>query len=219
MNNEKILLKLKEIESEITYNYNLEMLIEAIKNDILTEEAKRTGRNDKKKSAERILKSAKKSSSKEYLQYACIKDDVQYIMDGYRLATFNEKYYIPLPEAPAKAVEMYPFHILSCLDSEMDDAVLTLPSVAELKGYIKINQYQKKEYKNIFFDFGEGLPVVNAEYLLDMIILYPDAKVTTKKVTRNCINYNIIHFNDTQGNKGALMPVKPPQSWCYVEKE
>lgn len=78
-----------------------------------------------------------------------------------------------------------------------------LPSVAELKQIIaagKANRDKRPRY-----DFGEGLPAVNAQFLLDMLALLPGAVVTVAD-TRTEIAP--LYFRTDDGSDGILMPVK-----------
>lgn len=77
---------------------------------------------------------------------------------------------------------------------------LSPPTVDELKTIISIANETKKP---ALYDFGEGLPCVNARFLLDMLRIFPDAKIyRTKKNQKN----GAIFF-DSQFGDGLLMPV------------
>ena len=78
---------------------------------------------------------------------------------------------------------------------------LALPTVDELKTIIRTANETKKP---ALYDFGEGLPCVNARYLLDMLRIFPDAKIyRTEKEPKN----RAIFFDSPFGD-GLLMPIR-----------
>lgn len=80
-------------------------------------------------------------------------------------------------------------------------ASLPLPSVDDLKAIIK--EAKEKKEKKAIFDFGAGLPMVDARFLLDMLRIFPDAKAYT--TARNA-KTGAIFFDSFTGD-GLLMPI------------
>lgn len=78
---------------------------------------------------------------------------------------------------------------------------LAPPTVDELKAIIKAANDAKQ--KIAVYDFGEDLPHVNARYLLDMLRIFPDAKIYR---TANNPKNKAIFFDSPLGD-GLLMPL------------
>lgn len=77
---------------------------------------------------------------------------------------------------------------------------IILPNLKELQSIIK--EARQNRVKPVY-DFGEGLPRVNAKYLLDMLRIFPDA--VAYRAARNCKN-KAIYF-ESQNGDGLLLPI------------
>lgn len=82
-----------------------------------------------------------------------------------------------------------------------EGAELELPTIAELKACISEQKAKGEKYP--LYDFGEGLPCVNAEYLKDILILIPKARATASTQTLKPIYF----AGDGYNNYGILCPV------------
>lgn len=190
-------------------NGNAAEIIEALKAEaaaeIRREEAKRSGNGSRQKAAERVIKNAVKlNPEREALHGAWIEKDKQCICDGVRLFRFSEP--LPLPEMPEKEK---PIDAARIVDPAADNAGATLeaPAAADLRVYIKTEKAQKKASRDrsaALYDFGEGLPAVNAQYLLDVLEMFPDAVLTAS--ARRPL-FNAIYIRSEHGD-GVILPVK-----------
>ena len=185
-------------------------LVLDLQNDLRTEEAKKSGRNKALAAAKRILKNSVKYSPKEVTHYTQEYDDgTQCVMDGYHAVKFAAKNKLPLepmPESVRKYNDLYPIDRSIPRNNNYE---VELPSISDLKSYIKIKKAEKRGIKSsndrtaVMYDFGEGLPLVKAEYLLDIMECLPEARAY---LNGNCKDKGAIYFTDGE-NEGVLMPV------------
>lgn len=115
--------------------------------------------------------------------------------DGIRAVRFT---YYERPEEipPAAGLNLEPFfNVARGWD-------LAAPTVGELKAIIK--QANKTKQKTAVYDFGDGLPMVDARFLLDMLRIFPDAKIYR---TANNPKNKAIFFDSAFGD-GLLMPLR-----------
>jgi hypothetical protein len=86
---------------------------------------------------------------------------------------------------------------------------LTLPDVKELRTYISSEKKHLKKCigdKVVKFDFGDGLPMVNAQFLLDIMTILPHAHAEYD------LNYPFsIRFNSENG-KAILLSIRKSKS-------
>lgn len=146
----------------------------------------------------RILKNVKNS---EFLKYANTIDGVQYVCDGYRIAAFKKP--LPLEERPDNVSLTFNFE--DNLKRKGYDAVtLNIPDKKTLKAYIK--EEKQKAQGTIYgfvpkYNFGKNLPMVNADYLLDMINIFPDGIFYADDPLS-------IFVEDPEGNRGKLLGLR-----------
>jgi hypothetical protein len=180
----------------------LGQLIHDLKEDIYADEAKKTGKSAALRVARKMLKNGGKV--REALGYAPIIDGKQYICDSFSIVELNNP--LPLPELPTHLEYIDAKRILQKPNGAID---IELPDAAKLRAYIKINKadFTKQDAKgNIFYDFGDPLPVVDALFLLNMLELLPDA--TAAVTPREKSNLNGIYFEGESG-RGMLLPIRP----------
>ena len=75
-----------------------------------------------------------------------------------------------------------------------------LPALDDLAALIAADRLSKGNPRQYHYAFGEGLPVVNAKYLRDMMRLYPDAQCFTSGTSKPLL------FLSAHGD-GLLMPL------------
>lgn len=180
----------------------LGQLIHDLKEDIYADEAKKTGNSAALRIARKMLKNGGKV--REVLGYAPVIDGKQYICDSFSIVELNNP--LPLPELPTHLEYIDAKRILQKPNGAID---IELPDAAKLRAYIKINKadFTKQDAKgNIFYDFGNPLPVVDASFLLNMLELLPDAKAAV--TPREKSNLNGIYFEGESG-RGMLLPIRP----------
>lgn len=176
----------------------LSQLIYELKEDINRDEAKKTGKGAALKTAKDILKNGNKK--RDILGYAQIIDGKQYLCDGYIAVELNEP--LPLPEIPEG---MNALDIKKLINYPAYSEIAELPDKIKLKSYIKVEKAKNKangQTNNICYDFGENKPLVNAEYLLQIMELMPNATIYIE----NC--YKPIYF-ESEAGRAVLGPIRP----------
>lgn len=172
--------------------------------EIRREEAKRSGTTSRLKAAERIIKSAKSEQpSRPCMHGAWIDNSKQYTSDGFRIVRFNEP--LPLESIPEGAE---PLNMSRVIAPGMNTgAKLDLPELGALRAYIKTEKARIKAEKLRgvpLWDFGDGLPAVDAQYLADMLEALPGCTATAAK---DHPELRIIYFESENGD-GGLCPVE-----------
>lgn len=165
--------------------------------------AKKTGNAQRLRAMERIVKAATKDK-RPALHGAWNADGLQYVCDSFRLVGLRDP--LNLPTIPEDVEPIDAARILKPA-TENDGARLALPDPAELRAYIK--NAKAKSGRNApppFYDFGDGLPRVNAQYLLDLLEIFPGAAAICSK--QSPMN-RAIYFDSTDGC-GLLLPVRKP---------
>jgi len=201
-----------ELSFDTTETAIANMIIQ-LKQDITTDEAKKSGKSNQLKAIKTILKSASKQGN-EALHYAKTIDGFQYVCDGYILAKI--KPIDTLPECPDTL--QYP-NVLKFFDewaTHTHDEQLIIPDNSRLKAYVivpdnsrlkayikdqKLKHKSERKYKT-FYNFGKDQPLVDAE-LLSLAIDIMDGNF-------NCYCKNersALYFSDENNNEVILMPV------------
>lgn len=179
-----------------------------LKNDIRNENAKSAGKSNLQKAANEIIKSAKNTPNTS-AHGVIVCGNNTYVCDGYQGIKFKTE--VDLPEAPkGNAPNMdgifNPLYTANNIN-------LTLPTVADLKTFIKLKTAElkavadKKADKTVFYDFGDGLPMVNAKYLLNAI----DA--TGAKTAKIASAMSIILFEGDDAD-AILCPIRKKSGKC-----
>lgn len=179
----------------------LASLVKQLREDIAKDEAKKSGRSQQLSAAKRILKTAVQAN-KEALTYAPIQNNKQCVCDGYRAVRLVNPL-AGLPELPEN-IEYVDLDSIIKRNSDMTE--IELPDITKLSAYIKTYRAEHgKKASRPMFDFGEEYQVVGAEYLLDMLLLIPNAKAYAKHKGY----YSPIYFENEIGDDGVLMPINP----------
>lgn len=186
----------------------LAALIHDLRDDIAAESCKAAGRSGALNAAKRIIKSAK-SKSKTYTHGSWMEGDKQCYCDGYRGVRLKEA--LPTDPVPETEITMTLANVVNPA-RENAGAVLNLPTISELKAHIKIEKAMNKGkagkvgkgLNGATWDFGEGLPMVDATFLLDMLELLPGCKAVGSKVRPEL---GPIYFESDAGD-GVLLPVR-----------
>lgn len=122
----------------------------------------------------------------KYQSEAALKGKVQCVCDGFR--AFRMYNPVPMENRPEGIAEPLNLNTVFPGRHALDGYTeIPLPDVNELKSHISIqrakigkppkNKYLTDVKKTIFWDFGDDLPVVNAQYLLDLMTVLPNANV------------------------------------------
>lgn len=168
---------------------------------------KAAGRGSARKAMLRILK----RSPRESARCAWIQDGKQYVCDG-SVAVELDKPILGLP-AP-KFERLAPFDVSRAVDlaRQRSGAVLPVPSLSVLKSHIKTHRAELKaagkKSNCVPLDFGEEFPLMNAEMLVDILEIIPDAKFT---VSNRDAQLSAVYFEGASG-RGCVMPLRRKSS-------
>ncbi len=164
-----------------------------------------------------LLKKVDKDTRPELTYARLYPDNVQMVNDQYRM--FRLASTLPtLPVLPKelwysdeaqKTFDKVDHMLTTCINREQI-AIENLPDVTTLRNHIKkvksTPEFKAKEKKDqvVTWDFGYNLPAVNAQYLVDTLLIYPDA-VMYVLPNRNAI-YQPIYIDSAYGD-GVLLPI------------
>ena len=143
----------------------------------------------------RIIKSAERTLQTRLHGAWIGEDGMQYVCDGYRAVRRN-KPVEGLPEAVGMDVREA---FWDGGDATLNVKMLDLPTIGELRMCIA----EQKGMSRKFYDFGDGLPRVNAEYLRDAIEALPNSVAMFNADSPN----NAILFRSDDGD-ALLLPVR-----------
>lgn len=213
MKAEKIINIIKRIQKdpELT-KIALEELLADAEAELARECARAGGYTARLKAAQRILKRCKKNfPSRGAFHDAIMYEGKQIFTDFYLAAVLFE----PLPVKVSAAAENETNSITRCIESARGNmgAPLDLPSIEDLKAYIKVRKEELKGIKNaagIMWDFGENRPAVNAELLLDLMEIFPDATCATPSARTPFTG--TLYFSSEYG-EGVLCPIRKVRKW------
>lgn len=192
MTNETMLAFVNELKSkgEIDWVKMLKVK-QTLEDDVLKDAAKAAGSRKAQQTAIRILKNRNRPD----LQSAWIKDDVQYFLDGF--VGFALKKHLPLPLRAEEKVKLA--DIINSTRYK-NDKEITLPTQAELLGHIKLSKAEGNKLH--YWSFGEGMPLVDAQKLYDVLEILPNASATCSSPLSS------LYFTADNG-EGILSPVNP----------
>ena len=189
----------------------LASLTVTLRDDIADDEARKSGRGSAQAAAKRIIKNAfAVQKIRENLHGAWMENGKQCLCDGFHAVILDSAIPgLPQVDDDLKKVNLAP--ILTPARKN-DGMKLTLPTVGELKAAIKIHdakeRAQKKKAKDrkpLIWEFGEDLPWVNGNYLLDLLELLPGCTATASSYAPD---YNAIYFQAEGIGEGILMPIR-----------
>lgn len=195
-----IITKQDDFSEVISIPAMLASLVKQLREDIVKDEAKKSGRSQQLSAAKRILK-ASVQANKEALTYAPIQNNKQCVCDGCRAVRLAS----PLAGLPELPENIQYVDLNGIVQRSSDMTEIELPDAAKLSAYIKTYKAEHgKKASKPMFDFGEEYQVVDAEYLLDMLFLIPDAKAYSVKNK----GVSIIYFENETGDDGVLLPIR-----------
>ena len=186
-------------------------MIIQLKQDIVSDEAKKNGKNNQLKAIKEILKSASKKPN-EALHYVKTINGYQYAMDSHILAKINS--IGEFKECPENLE--YPNVEYFFGQKYTADLELIIPNVAKLKAYIKDQTVKHKKEKNYkpSYNFGVGQPLVNARMLVMAIdIMVGEFNIYYKN------GKTALYFEDGKGNEVLLMPITKGDKFVDVATE
>lgn len=200
MKTEQILTKVIEILKNGCNRSDVENLADVLKSEIMNETAKADGRLSAKRAADRIIKTFRERRP-EWGAFDF--ENKQYIGGMYSFIALND----PLPvEQMGKNEDFHDdFYARFWNDTQKYEYKSVDFDFSDFKKWVKIQKAERKARKDkscIFYDFGENLPQVNADFLTDIVaILGADVRV---RVARPL---DPILFESEKG-EGYLLPVR-----------
>lgn len=181
-----------------------------LRDDIADDEARKSGRGSAQAAAKRIIKNAIAVQPREYLHGAWMENGKQCLCDGYRGVILDS----PIPGLPQAKTDLSAMSLDRILSPSRANhgAALSLPTIGELKAAIKVHDVEErvrrakaKDRKPLTWDFGEGLPAVNGNYLLDMLGLLPGCTATASHASPLL---GAIYFQAEGVGEGILLPIR-----------
>ena len=165
-------------------------------------------RADTLKVAKKILKSANRGQN-EYLKYPMVlSDGFQYVSDSFSCLAVAD--HLDLPKRP-KDLLTVPLDLY--LKKERIYTVLEAPDVKKLGEYVKFCKANKQP---CLYDFGPGRPLVNAEYLYDMLTAVGKCEMYYDEGPYDVYISNQLRFKSLDGKrKGFVMMVRRNKDLVY----
>lgn len=185
----------------------LQALREELTEQVRRETAAARGCGSAAATIRKMLKSCEKSG-RPVLSYAWLDEQGRQVtLDGYRSYRLLEP--LPLPELPEE-LQHNKINVAQIFEPVLksERLPLPLPSVQELKAFIKIQRAEHGRKHDPLWSFGPSLPSVNAVYLLDLLTVMPDAVLTTDARTE--AKHRLLSPLHATGKAGdaLLLPVR-----------
>ena len=165
-------------------------------------------RADTLRVAKKILKSANRGQN-EHLKYPMVlSDGFQYVSDGFSCLAVED--HLDLPKRPKDlltvSLDLY-------MKRERIYTILEAPDVKKLKAFVK---FCKENNQPRLFDFGPGAPLVNAEYLYDMLIAVGKCELYYDSGPYDAYISNQLRFRSLDGKrKGFVKMVRRNKDLVY----
>lgn len=162
----------------------LSALVVDLRTALAVEEERKRGRAVPYAAAKRICKrTVERNSHRPSTRGAWIDaDGKQCLCDGMTGVRLNSPFKLTVAPEP-ECGERFDLDAV-IRPVRLNSVALKSPSAAELRAKIKSDRAEYKasnrsKYESFVstYDFGAGLPLVNAEYLLDLIELFPDCEI------------------------------------------
>ena len=183
----------------------------AARSELSAETAKKAGRGAVKKALEKMLKTgAAHYPHQTYLKKAATVDGCQLVCDGVRIfrlynAVELSPEYVSSDENNAEKLQDLYLKIVNG-SKENKTELLTVPAASELDALIKAGKAEKRAAKDrtpVLYDFGDGLPAVNAEYLRDVLTVYGEGI----EISAGVSPLSPLYFSGDAGD-GIICPVR-----------
>lgn len=177
-------------------------ILTSLRQDIREQANKKSGKGNVHKAMQAVIKSIPdyRPDLKGYFMSG-ENNDILTVCDGFRIIRSFE----PLDVGElVKGFDANP--IMTGAKNDSTEA-LELPTLSELKVYIKLQKAEQntRYAKELVYEFGEDLPLVNAQYLLDILTAFPEAKAYKKEGESGIIS--AIYFV-AEGGDAVLLPIR-----------
>ena len=199
INHENILSRVcaiaEVVKNDPTASAMLDDLRGALEAAVRERAASAKGEGNAARTLTSILTAQKKNSRREALNYAWLDAaGRQCVCDGFQAFRLNAPKPFDLDKifpAPADLASEY--------------RVIKLPDAAEVKAFIAVERAKNGRKAAPVWDFGDGLPAVNARFLLDLFAVFPDASEAYIKT--DYTRYNSPMFVKAEGGDALLLPL------------
>lgn len=218
MNNEQFLSKLFKIKETLegsgSPTAEVDSLIEAVTEDINIKAAKAQGKKGPAVAATRLLKLAG-TCSPDYKKAFVTSEGKQMLVNGAWAIILHVSLPVPTHTDEQKLKEIdhsrKMFEDIIGTARENRGEKISAPDRAELKKHIcifKAKRQPNKSHGRISYQLTEGV-LLDAEYLLAIIELIPDAVFTTRDSNLSTRwNLQPVYFSGENG-EGVLLPLRP----------
>lgn len=179
---------------------------------MVEEAAAKSGNRSAFTAARRICDAAVRTNSHRPAEQGFWIDEEgkQCVCDGYRGFRLNSP--MELTAAPELSADGSRFNLAQIIAPIRKNTLrLTLPTVAEVRAQIKTDRaewaakrHRRGETFKASYDFGPGLPSVDANYLTDFLQLFPDGEAFTSEQKPYITP---IYFRSADG-EGILCPIR-----------
>lgn len=210
MNTETMLARVNEIRAHFNPNDRqpahlaLDALADDLAAQLRAECAASKGVGSAAKAVQRLLTQCRKGSHQTALHYAWMDDaGRQCVCDGYRAFRLTEP--LPLEDRPEDADKPIDLDKIFAEFTPRDYTAVPLPDAGEVKAQIALQRAKDRKALAVW-DFGKGLPAVNAAFLLDLLTVLPDAREIF--VRKNSLLSPL--FARSERGDAILLPIRTP---------
>lgn len=190
-------------------------MIRVLKIDIAKQEEKKSGKNKQASVIKSVIKNSIKTKPTQTDKWGVSYVDEanrQYVVDGFRAFIFNEK----CDSVPISDEKLFKSEVINLCKKVMPTEwkeELEIPDRNALATYIKAEKAKrsKRDKSPIVYNFGKNLPMVNAEYLLDMLDGIQDGTLY------NTGMYSVIYIKGLNG-EAVLAPMEKSATQINAER-
>lgn len=222
MTNEQILTELYKIKKVMEENHifpeTVDPLIEAVTENINLQTAKEQHKKGATSAAMRLLKWSNSEYPDFHKAFRASTGEQMLVNSAWSIILHND---LPIPthvdEEKLKEIENIRAMYENVVSKGRKNRGFSVPapSQAELKTFIAVSKAKKRADKardrTIYYCLTDGY-FLNAEYLLAIIEIIPDAVFVTKN-PGTCHSWALqpVYFSGTAG-EGVLLPLRPPKT-------
>ena len=175
--------------------------------DDLTTSLLISSKNGKRPSAAAVIAKMLKyaDTSRPVLCYAWLDSaGRQCTLDGYRAYRLYQALDLPPKPADLDPIDLDKIFPAVHQGERLDGILIPAPDRAAVKAFIDLQRAESGKKAGALYQFGPGLPVVNAVYLLDLLDVLPDAKLY---ISANAPLVSPIYASGAAGD-ALLLPVR-----------
>lgn len=186
----------------------LDALAKGLEAAIRQEMAVRKGAGNAARTITKMLNALKKHDTRESLHYAWLDEaGRQCVCDGFRAYRLNDP--LPLEPRPENAGATLDLEKIIPKDLRAY-AAIPMPDAKDIRAHIALEKAKHPGEKGFtpLWDFGEGRPVANAQFLLELATVFPDAAEIFVGTGTNLCGPMLVH---SETGDGVLLPIRTPR--------